>query len=267
MRRVFVITPVLNEEPNMHALMQSYKALVGGMPEFDFSFILVDDGSTDGTVRTAQKEAGDLLLSVISHERNFGPGYAFGTGFEHLYSKLNPEDIVITIEGDNTSRMETLGIMIGRIIRENVDVAFASPHAYGGGIVNTSFHKVLLSHASSAMTKLALSIRGIHTFTSFFRAYQGYVIMSLQKAYGRRILEFKGFECMVELTKKLVIFGFTISEVPMNLDTSMRKGKSKLKVFKTIRKYFHIFLVAKRWGLDPNRVRHYRNIEKPEKTY
>lgn len=247
MRLVYVITPVLNEEPNMPSLIDSWESLCKELNEFDFRFILIDDGSTDKTVDDAKRLARKISLTVLSHNTNKGPGYAFGSGFEYLSDKLNPEDIVITIEGDNTSRIETLKIMLGRITRENVDVALASPHAYGGGIQNTSTLKVFLSHMSSALTKIALNIRGIHTFTSFFRAYQGHVILKLQKAYGNRILEFNGFECMIELLKKITILNFSISEVPMNLDTSLRKGKSKLKIMKTSLKYFSVFAVAHKW--------------------
>jgi dolichol-phosphate mannosyltransferase len=247
MKKVYVITPVLNEEPNMPNLIGSWKDLVKELKEFEFSFILVDDGSTDNTIAVAKKLAGEISLEVLSYGKNMGPGYAFGEGFAYLAGKINSTDIVVTIEGDNTSRLETLKIMLGRIVRENVDVAFASPLAYGGGITNTVWYKFLLGHISSALTKIILKIRGLHTFTSFFRAYQGYVILTLQKAYGNRILEFNGFECMVELLKKIIIFRFSITEVPMTLDTSLRKGKSKLKIIKTSRKYFSVFYKARSW--------------------
>jgi dolichol-phosphate mannosyltransferase len=233
----------------MPTLISSWANLTKELSDFEFKFILIDDGSTDNTVAHAKQFASGISLTVISHETNKGPGYAFGTGFEYLFGLLKPEDIVITIEGDNTSRLETLKIMLGRIVRENVDVALASPHAYGGGITNTVWYKIILSHMSSALTKIALNIRGIHTFTSFFRAYQGYVIIKLQSVYGKRILEFPGFECMIELLKKITIFGFTITEIPMNVDTSLRKGKSKLKIVKTALKYFSVFARARKWDV------------------
>lgn len=247
MVKVYIISPVLNEAPNMENLISGWNKLKQELNEFDFNFILVDDGSTDDTAKTAKALATSVNLTVLSHEVNKGPGYAFGTGFEYLADKLNKDDIVVTMEGDNTSRIETLKIMIGRIIRENVDVALASPLSYGGGVTNTKWHRRMLGHMSSALTKIILNIRGINTFTSFFRAYQSHVILTLQKHYGKRILEFNGFECMVELLKKLTIFEFSISEVPMKLDTGMRKGKSKLKIFKTAIKYFSVFSAASRW--------------------
>jgi dolichol-phosphate mannosyltransferase len=231
----------------MANLVAGWRMLVAELIEFNFSFLLIDDGSTDGTPELAKKLAEGIQLKVLSHPTNVGPGAAFGTGFEALAGRLSDDDIVVTMEGDNTSRIETLKTMLGRIVREGADVTFASPHAYGGRIINTSWWRIVTSHLASALTKISLNIHGILTFSSFFRAYQGYVIKKLQTSYGNRILEFSGFECMIELLKKITVHQFTISEVPMNLDTSLRKGKSKLKVMKTARNYFCVFLVAKKW--------------------
>src|SRR4051812_25547395 len=101
MRKVYVITPVLNEEPNISTLIASWKNMVNELTDFNFEFIMVDDGSTDRTAALAKELSAGLAFTVISHEKNMGPGYAFGTGFESISKILKAEDIVVTIEGDN----------------------------------------------------------------------------------------------------------------------------------------------------------------------
>lgn len=244
---IYIITPVYNEAPNLELLINGWRNIQNTWLEYEFQFILVDDGSTDKTGELALSLSGNLNFKLITHEINKGPGYAFGSGFEYLSDCLKDEDLVVTIEGDNTSRLDTLKIMIERILRENINVAFASPLSYGGTVVNTYWHRRFLGHAAAALTKIFLNIHGIHTFTSFFRVYQGKTIILLQKKYGKRILEFKGFECMVELLKKLTIINASITEVPMYLDTSVRKGKSKLKIWKTALLYFVLFKRSRKW--------------------
>lgn len=248
---LYLITPVLNEVLNMPDLTDTWAGLDDYFPDYNLKFILIDDGSDDGTGELATKlsEEKSIDFTLITHEANEGPGYAFGSGFEFLYNKLKLDDIVVTIEGDNTCRVDTLVKMIGRIIREDEDVAFASPLSYGGKVLNTKFHRRLTGHAASALTKIVLNISGIHTFSSFFRAYKSEVIVSLQKHYGPRILEFSGFECMIELLKKIVNLEYSITEVPMILDTSLRKGKSKLKVTKTVFRYFKLFYRSRKWRI------------------
>jgi dolichol-phosphate mannosyltransferase len=246
-KSVYIITPVYNEDTNLELLTEGWRNIQNTWFEYDVQFILVDDGSTDKTSELALTLTKDLNFKLITHEVNKGPGYAFGSGFEYISDSIKEEDIVVTIEGDNTSRLDTLKIMIERILREDIDVAFASPLAYGGTVINTYWHRRFLGHAAAALTKIVLNIHGIHTFTSFFRAYQGKTIILLQKKYGNRILEFNGFECMVELLKKMTLINASITEVPMQLDTSIRKGKSKLKIWKTALLYFVLFKRSRKW--------------------
>jgi dolichol-phosphate mannosyltransferase len=249
MQNAYVISPVLNEVGNISNLVDGWAEIAVSFPGYRFQFLLVDDGSNDGTAEAAQATARqrDLALSVLRHESNRGPGAAFATGFLELYGRVEPRDVVITMEGDNTSRISTLKLMIERMDRENVDVALASPYAYGGGITSTTLYRIVLSHLANGSVKAFLGISGIHTISSFFRAYRGSVILSLQQRYGPPIIKQAGFECMVELLKKTMLVGATITEVPMKLDTSLRQGKSKMKVLRTITGYLRVFMGAQKW--------------------
>ena len=52
---------------------------------------------------------------------------------------------------------------------------------------------------------------------------------------------------MIELLSKLIAIRATISEVAMPLDGSLRIGKSKMKIAKTIFGYFKLFLARRHW--------------------
>ena len=52
---------------------------------------------------------------------------------------------------------------------------------------------------------------------------------------------------MVEMLLKMVYLRTSISEVPMTLDTSLRAGKSKLKVLLTIWGYLRLWRDGHRW--------------------
>ena len=83
--------------------------------------------------------------------------------------------------------------------------------------------------------------------SSFFRLYRGSVIRKLQYYYGPAILEHPGFECMIELLLKMIFLKITISEVPMLLDASHRKGKSKMKILQTTYGYIQVYLRKKHY--------------------
>lgn len=214
--------------------------------QFECRILFVDDGSTDDTSGQIMRHRGSLSVEVLKHQSNRGPGAAFGTGFAQVHSLLNESDWVVTLEGDNTSRIQTLRQMLVRRL-EGFDVVLASPYAYGGGISHTSLLRILLSHIANTLVKELLGIRGILTMSSFFRLYNAPIVKRLQDRYGPTILESAGFESMVELLAKLIRVQATISEVAMPLDGSQRLGKSKMKLMRTIRGYLRVFWLSRKW--------------------
>lgn len=249
MSQLFVLIPVLNEAGNLARLVEGLRILSAEVRDrFDVHVLLVDDGSQDNTSELAKQAAAkaEIPLTVLRHEINQGPGKAFGTGFCHLVSLLQDDDLVMTMEGDNTSRLDLVKQMLVRL-NEGYDVIFASPYAYGGKIINTSTFRIFLSSMANLFIKELLGIHGLLTVSSFFRLYRASGFKRLQSAYGPDIIERRGFECMVEMTMKMMNLGITISEVPMILDTKARVGKSRMRIVKTIRGYVSLWFDKQKW--------------------
>jgi dolichol-phosphate mannosyltransferase len=245
---LYAIIPVLNEAANIPNLFQALQQLsLTFQDRHELAVIMIDDGSTDDTAAQINTYRQDLNLVLLQHDVNQGPGRAFGTAFQYLASRLSDDDWVLTMEGDNTSRHELVQIMLNRAITEDYEVVLASPYMYGGGIINTNSWRVLLSKVANVFVKEILGLQGIVTASSFFRLYRASVIQRLQQQYGEAIVERAGFECMVELLIKMINLRLRISEVPMVLDTSSRIGKSKMKVWRTIRGYFALFFRLRQW--------------------
>lgn len=247
--KLYIVVPVFNEAANVGRLINGLSSLKSELSdEFDVHSIFVDDGSSDATISRIEAASEKLAVSILRHETNRGPGAAFATGFAFLRGRLSPKDWVVTMEGDNTSDLSTLRQMLVRRL-EGYDVVLASPYAYGGGFSNTAWHRVLLSHCANGLAKLVLGIHGIHTLSSFFRLYSGRVICTLYNSYGDGIIELSGFEGVVELLHKLVQIDATMSEVPMKVDRTKSMEPSKMKVFRTIAGYFHVFARSRSWRL------------------
>ncbi len=248
---LFLVVPAYNEVANVGRLVDNLTA--GGTEMCDLAgcgalhVVLVDDGSADGTADAARSYAPPDTLTVLRHEVNRGPGAAFATAFAFLQTRLRPDDRVFTLEGDNTSRLDTARRMLVRL-REGYDAVLASPYAYGGGFHQTSWFRLFLSHGANGLLKGGLGIRGIHTMSSFFRLYTGELLLRLGTVYGPGIVERKGFECMAELLMKMIALGARLSEVEMLLDSSLRLGKSKMKIVRTVRGYLALLYLRHRWA-------------------
>jgi dolichol-phosphate mannosyltransferase len=244
---LYLVVPVLDEAANLERLVASVRAAFATLAASHRpSLVLVDDGSRDGTADLAVKLCAGLDLVRLRHEVNQGPGFAFATAFAHLAPLLRDEDAVVTLEGDNTSRLELLAQMLVRS-REGFDAVLASPYLYGGGFAHTSSWRVFLSHGGNGFVKKVLGIGGILTMSSFYRLYRGRALRDLQRVYGPRIIERRGFECAVEMLMKLIYRNATISEVAMLLDTSRRAGRSKMRILRTVRGYLALWRYRRRW--------------------
>lgn len=86
-RRVCVILPAFNEAPHIGALLEKIRAQ-------NLNVVLIDDGSTDDTVRIAS----GLGAAVVSHGRNLGKGAAILNGFS--YAREHGYELVITMDSD-----------------------------------------------------------------------------------------------------------------------------------------------------------------------
>jgi dolichol-phosphate mannosyltransferase len=245
--RLYIMVPVFNEAPNLPTLFGAFRELTSQFGErLEVKYLLVDDGSNDDTVAAARREAAGLDLTVLEHGVNRGPGAAFATAFAWLAERVGDTDWVITMEGDNTSRHSLIRQMFTRAA-EGFDVVLASPYMYGGGITQTSFLRKLLSSGANLVVKDLLDIQGILTVSSFFRLYRGAALLRMQRVFGPGIVERQGFESMVEMVMKMAMMRLAISEVAMTLDSSLRKGKSKMKIVRTIFGYLALWRCKQAW--------------------
>ena len=240
---IHAVVPVRNEDTNVGRLADRLKEAL--TPQSPYRILFVDDGSADGTVGVLKDRGAEI--ETLSHPQNLGPGAAFRTGFTHVLKSLQPDDLVLTLEGDGTSDLAILPRMLGRIRNEGDDLVLASCYLFGGGIVGTSLHRVGLSHIANGLVKQTLGLSGLATLSSFYRLYRGRALLRLRESYGERLFESNGFESQIEILHLAAKLKMSISEVPMVLDGSKRLGKSKMKILKTSLAYLR--LIARTRGV------------------
>lgn len=240
--KIHFVIPVFNESLNISRVLHDLDRLeeIVAPSSSQTQFLFIDDGSTDDTVAQLN-QINRSNLKIISHPTNQGPGAAFQTAFSYLLSnQLDPQDFVITLEGDATSDPAFLTRMLNRT-SEGDDIILASPYLYGGGFSGVERHRVFISHVANFLFKLILNVHGIATFSNFFRIYRGNALLQLNALYPNAIVTCHGFDCAAEIVLKAVRNNLTISEVPFKVDWSRRKGQSKMKIIKTTLAYFKLF--------------------------
>jgi dolichol-phosphate mannosyltransferase len=239
---IHVVVPAFNEAGNVEVLLPAISRRFTALGE-EHRIVVVDDGSTDATASLCRAVAtrDGLPVEVLSLGTNQGPGVAFRTGFNHVLETAAAADLVVTLEGDQTSDPAILARMIRRAREEDDDIVLASCYLYGGGIKGTQAHRVGLSHVANGLMKKALGLSGLATLSSFYRVYQARALLALRDRYGADgYITTRGFECMVEILYRAAQLRLSISEVPMVLDGSRRVGKSKMRVMRTSLAYLRL---------------------------
>ncbi|MBN1765357.1 MAG: glycosyltransferase family 2 protein [Sedimentisphaerales bacterium] len=96
-RIISIIVPLLNERENVAELVERIAAAMSGT-QMEFEVIVVDDGSTDGTLDVlGQLYQGGRYpwLKIIELRRNFGQTAALSAGFDYARG-----DVIIPLDGD-----------------------------------------------------------------------------------------------------------------------------------------------------------------------
>lgn len=238
---VIFIIPGYNEEENIELLLSNINSKMKEL-NATYHIILVNDGSTDSTKEKALKFQSRIPLEIIDHDANMGVGQVFKTGFSRALELAKETDIIVTKEADNTSNLDILDRML-KEINSGYDLVLASCYASGGKIVGTTFDRIILSSVANLIIKLFFPIKGVHTYSSFYRAYKAGMLKKAFFAYENHLIEEDSFACMVEMLIKLRRLPIRIAEVPMLLRCDFRKGRSKMNKKKTI---FGCFSLIKR---------------------
>lgn len=248
--RVIVMLPAFNEEEAIGPLLDRI-GLALTESNLDYHIIVVDDGSSDETARIVSQATFRLPLTLVEHSQNRGLAAALRTGFEAAVSRARENDIIFTMDADNT---HPPGLMLRMLdqIREGCDVVVASRFQPGSQVMGVPFDRVLLSIAARWMFKTAFPIQGIRDYTCGFRAYRANVLQSAMQDYGESFVSETGFSCMVDVLLKLRRRGLVMGEAPMILRYDQKGGASKMQVLRTIRQTLSLMLRRRLGGTRPD---------------
>ena len=114
MLRSLTALPVFNEAKSVNAVLDE-------VANFSEHVLVVDDGSSDGTLDLL-KERDDILLEI--HPQNRGYGAALATAFE--YAAKHDFDVVVTIDCDGQHEPQRIPRFVEVCANEDVDIVSGS---------------------------------------------------------------------------------------------------------------------------------------------
>ena len=231
--RIRIVLPAFNEELALPPLLRGIASTMLHA-NLDYQIIVVDDGSSDGTASVAKEYAVDLPLTLVQHEQNSGLGKTLNTGIRAALRISRPEDIIITMDADNSHPPHTIHRLVSRI-REGCDVAIASRFHVDARTAGVPWDRKWLSILASWVFKSLQPIQGVRDYTCGYRAYRVQTLMAAVDQYGDHFISETGFSCMVDVLLKLRRLSLVMGEVPLVLRYDQKLGASKMRVLRTIR--------------------------------
>jgi len=218
---VAIVVPCFNEQDGLPMLADRIDCLTERFgSDYDFSFVFVDDGSTDDTWTVLQSLFGAKQhCYLVRHDKNSGINAAISSGAARL-----DVDIICTMDSDCSYDPMMFGEMIP-LLSDGVSVVTASPYHRDGRTEDVSAFRLLLSRGASILYRFVFHQK-LATYTSCFRVYRRSALTAVHT-------EHRGFIGIAEVLARLDHAGYRIIEYPAVL-RSRRHGASKLRLPRTI---------------------------------
>lgn len=240
--KCFIVLPCYNEEQNIEPLISAiHKTLHNHIPH---QIIAVNDGSTDNTKKILKKLARQYPLLLQDHHKNKGLAAALQTGLTTAIKHSTNQDLVITMDADQTHKPKQIPNMIKAT--QKADIIIASRYAKNSKQQNIPPHRQILSKTINTLitTVTKLPIKDV---TSGYRCYKAKTLKKLKTTTKNKLIESKGFEVTTELLLKTFWTGATTKEIPITLDYSQKRGRSKMRLTPTIKRYILLLHKISRW--------------------
>ncbi len=200
--RKLIIIPTYNERENIEAMVAKVLSLPG-----DYSLLVVDDGSPDGTaaiVRNLMTDHPERLF-LVEREGKLGLGTAYIAGFrwalERGYEAIYEMDCDFSHDPDDLLRLTAE-------LESGADVAVGSRYVSGVNVVNWPMRRLLLSYCASRYVKCVTRMP-VRDATAGFVGYRAEVLRTID--LDRVGMHGYGFQ--IEMKYTAWRLGFKIKEV------------------------------------------------------
>ncbi len=164
-----------------------------------------------------------------------GLGKAMKTGISHICSNFSDDDILVTMDADNTHDPRMIKLMM-RAISLGAEIVIGSrflPESHQTGVPLLRKSLTLLARILFLILFPSLPVKD---YTSGYRAYRISLLKRVWEEF-HPLIKSKGFAVTPELLIRLSKFKSTIIEVPLVLRYDRKGSKSKIRIIPTLIEY------------------------------
>jgi glycosyltransferase involved in cell wall biosynthesis len=237
--KVSLIIPTLEEAENL-------KLVLPAIPRFVDELIIVDGGSTDGTLDVVRelRPSAKIIVDTVP-----GKGHALRRGFEAAVG-----DILVMMDADGSMDPADIGTFVAAL-EAGADVAKGSRFLQGGGSADMTIVRRLGNRALTRAVRLAFGGR-------YSDLCYGYM------AFWRHVLPMfdshvRGFEVETFLNVRALAAGLRVVEVA-SFESARLYGESHLRTFRDGSRALFTIGRERRWL---SKARSERGIPRPGEAH
>ncbi|QDP41618.1 glycosyltransferase family 2 protein [Radiobacillus deserti] len=212
MKKILIIIPAYNEEDSILDTVNKIEVSTS------YDYIVVNDGSTDGTLEILQKHN----INHINLPVNLGIGGAMQTGYKYAYR--NGYDYAIQLDADGQHNPSDLENLVSTIRKEDLDLVIGSRFVEQTGYRGSKMRRFGISYFYMVIRLLA-HIK-VTDPTSGYRIINRKVIREFIQYYPT---DYPEVEVLVYLARK----GYKIKEIKVEMN-QRQGGKSSITPIKSI---------------------------------
>lgn len=227
MEPLFIVIPTLNELDGLTKILSLRSA---------DQVIIVDDGSTDGTVELVQKFQSAVLIRRVGKK---GIVSAYIDGMKEALSK--GAKYIVVMDGDGQHDPRFLEDMYRSAVERGTDLLLGSRYIDGGKDEGFSKFRRLVSKGANYLFTVSMGGH-VHDATTGYRVYSRRAAEYLVENRPRN----ESYAGQIEIVKMLHDAGMNIEEFPITFGPRSG-GNSKLKFRDMLDFYFYILRAGNLW--------------------
>jgi glycosyltransferase involved in cell wall biosynthesis len=231
MKKLIIQIPCYNEEGTLAITLGELPREVEGFDRVEW--LVIDDGSRDGTVRVAKENGVD---HVVSFAKNHGLAKGFMAGLDACL-KLGA-DVIVNTDADNQYQAQDIPRLVTPVVQGEADIVVGARPI--GDIEHFSLLKKILQKVGSMVVRIASKTR-VEDVTSGFRA--------MSRDAAMRLNVFNEYTYTLETIIQAGQKNMAIVSVPVRTNKDLRPSRLLKSIPSYIRKsvvtIIRIFVVYK----------------------